>query len=94
MSPAFRRTLVALLWLALAAFTALGLGDAIGDGDESVHAEMLREMLRSGDYLHTRWYGVALAERPQLVYWLAAPFAALISGELGVRRAITTSVAG
>jgi len=77
--------LVVLLWIAMAGFTWLGLRDAIGDGDESVHAEMLREMLRSGDYLQPRWYGVALAERPLLMYWLAAPFAALIHGELGVR---------
>jgi 4-amino-4-deoxy-L-arabinose transferase-like glycosyltransferase len=85
MSPGFRRMLLALLWLALAAFSGFGLDAPLGDGDESMHAEMLREMQRSGDYLHSRWYGVALWERPLAMYWLAAPFAALIPGEPGLR---------
>src|ERR1700755_339170 len=82
LSPALRRTLLALFWLAIVALTALGLDRPVGDGDESMHAEILREMLRSGDVLHTRWYGVALNERPPLVYWLPAPFSPLVHGRV------------
>ena len=39
-------------WALLALWTLLGLDRPIGDGDESLHAEMLRQMIRSGDYLH------------------------------------------
>lgn len=68
-----------LLW------TWLGLDRPIGDGDESVHAQILREMVRSADYMHTRWYGVVLYNHPPVTYWLAAPLAQLVDGEIGVR---------
>ena len=63
----------------------LGLDRPIGDGDECFHAEVVRQMLRSGDFLHLRWYGVITHERPPLTYWLAAPFSAWLPGEVGVR---------
>ena len=85
MADGTRRALVFLFWLGLALWTFLGLGGAIGDGDEVIHAEIVREMLRSGDYLNMRWYGVVLSERPQLPYWLALPFVRLIDGEVGLR---------
>jgi 4-amino-4-deoxy-L-arabinose transferase-like glycosyltransferase len=79
------RALRLFAWAMLALWTFLGLDRPIGDGDESMHAEMLRQMIRSGDYLHTRWYGVVLHERPPLIYWLALPFAQLSSSEVAVR---------
>jgi 4-amino-4-deoxy-L-arabinose transferase-like glycosyltransferase len=79
------RALPCALFLALALWTLLGLDRPIGNGDESLHAEILRHMLRSGDFLRTRWYGVTLHERPPLTYWLAAPFAFLSSSEIAVR---------
>lgn len=87
MSPSLNaaRVLRLTAWALLALWTFVGLERPIGDGDESMHAEMLRQMLRTGDYLHTRWYGVVLYERPPLTYWLALPFAALSSSEIAVR---------
>jgi 4-amino-4-deoxy-L-arabinose transferase-like glycosyltransferase len=84
-SPNAARALRFGAWAMLALWTFLGLDRPIGDGDESMHAEMLRQMIRSGDYLHTRWYGVVLHERPPLIYWLALPFAQLSSSEVAVR---------
>jgi 4-amino-4-deoxy-L-arabinose transferase-like glycosyltransferase len=80
-----RRAAEALLWQLLALWTVLGLDRPIGDGDECYHAEIMRQMMRSGDYLHPRWYGVVTHSRPPLMYWLAAPFSAWIPGEVGVR---------
>lgn len=74
-----------MLWLWLAAFTFVGLDDPIGDGDEHVHATILRDMLRSGDFLHPRWQGELVLERPLLPYWLAAPFSSAVPGEVGIR---------
>ena len=79
------RALRLAVWAMLALWTFVGLDRPIGDGDESMHAEMLRQMVRTGDLLHTRWYGVVLHERSPLTYWLALPFAALSSSEIAVR---------
>lgn len=87
-----RRAADALFWQLLALWTVLGLDRPIGDGDECYHAQVLREMLRSGDYLHARWYGAITYERPPLMYWLAAPFSALVHGEVGVR--LSSALAG
>jgi 4-amino-4-deoxy-L-arabinose transferase-like glycosyltransferase len=84
-SPNAARALRLVAWAMLALWTLFGLDRPIGDGDESMHAEILRQMIRSGDYLHTRWYGVVLHERPPLIYWLALPFAQLSSSEVAVR---------
>lgn len=79
------RALRLTAWVMLALWTFLGLDRPIGDGDESMHAEVLRQMIRTGDLLHTRWYGVVLHERSPLTYWLALPFAQLSSSEVAVR---------
>lgn len=84
-APRARQVLVGAIFLALAWWTGLELDRPIGNGEESMHAEILRHMLRSGDYLRTRWYGVVLHERPPLTYWLAAPFARFIPSEPGLR---------
>jgi 4-amino-4-deoxy-L-arabinose transferase-like glycosyltransferase len=85
MSPRLLLVLGAALWLWIAGFTFAGLDDPIGDGDEHVHATILRDMLRSGDYLRPRWQGALVLERPLLPYWLAAPFSIAVPGEVGVR---------
>jgi 4-amino-4-deoxy-L-arabinose transferase-like glycosyltransferase len=73
------------LWLGLALFTFQGLDRPFGNGDEVRHAQTLREMLESGDYLTMRWQGVPSFTRPAAQYWLAAIFAAVIDGEIGMR---------
>ncbi len=87
MSPQLQRVLGVSLLLWLAGFTFFGLDDPIGDGDEQVHATILRDMLRSGDFLHPRWQDALVLERPLLPYWLAAPFASAVPGEVGIRLA-------
>jgi 4-amino-4-deoxy-L-arabinose transferase-like glycosyltransferase len=80
-----KRVLAVALWLWLASFTFLGLDHAIGDGDECVHATILRDMLRAGDWLAPRYLGDLVLERPLLPYWLAAPFSLLVPDEVGIR---------
>jgi len=81
----FWRLLVVVLWIWITAFAFVGLDDPIGDGDEHVHATILRDMMRSGDYLRPRWQDDFVLERPLLPYWAAAPFASVVPGEVGVR---------
>jgi 4-amino-4-deoxy-L-arabinose transferase-like glycosyltransferase len=73
------------LWLLLALFTFQGLDRPFGNGDEVRHAQTLREMMQSGDYLTMRWQGVPSFTRPATQYWLAAIFAGAIDGEVGMR---------
>lgn len=84
-SESSRRVIAVALFAVLVLWTCYGLDRPIGNGDECMHAEILRTMMRSGDYLRTRWYGVVLHERPPMTYWLAVPFVHLLPGEWGVR---------
>lgn len=85
MSPALQRVVAVALLLWLAAFTFAALDEPIGDGDEQVHATILRDMLRDGDWLRPHWDGKPVLERPLLPYWLAAPFSLALPGEAGIR---------
>ena len=73
------------LWLGLTLFTFHGLDRPFGNGDEVRHAQTLREMLQTGDYLTMRWQGVPSFTRPPTQYWLAGIFAGAIDGEVGMR---------
>ncbi|NEP17284.1 MAG: phospholipid carrier-dependent glycosyltransferase [Leptolyngbya sp. SIO4C1] len=42
------------------------------NGEEARYAEISREMLRAGDYLHPRLFAVDTYDRPPLTYWLTA----------------------
>ena len=57
-------------------------------------AEVAREMLLSGDWLHPSLNWVIYFDKPQLSYWLILPFAVLLGGmdELVVR--IPSALAG
>ena len=85
MSARASGAIAALLWLTLALYTFGGLERPIGDGDEVFHAQVVAEMLSTGQYADARWQGVLVQHRPQTSYWLALPFAALLPGELGMR---------
>jgi 4-amino-4-deoxy-L-arabinose transferase-like glycosyltransferase len=51
---------IAVGWLYLS-----GLGaSAYQNGDEAIYAQMVREMIRTGDYLEARWFGTAQHARP------------------------------
>ena len=72
LSPRDRRA-AALLALALLAYWLLWLGAApLFDVDEGAFSEASREMLRSGDWLHTTLNGTDRFDKPILVYWLQA----------------------
>lgn len=77
-----------LLWtLAMAALFLLRLGAApLFDVDEGAFAEASREMLASGDWLHTTLNGRDRFDKPIGVYWLQASSLALFGvNELAVR---------
>jgi 4-amino-4-deoxy-L-arabinose transferase-like glycosyltransferase len=46
---------------------------------------MLQEMLASGDYVRQTFLGSPILGYPFVPYWLAAPFSALVPGEIGLR---------
>jgi 4-amino-4-deoxy-L-arabinose transferase-like glycosyltransferase len=59
--------------LVLAAVALLGIGGyPLFDVDEGAFSEATREMLASGDYLHTTLNGVDRFDKPIGVYWLQA----------------------
>ena len=65
--------------------TRLGAGPLF-DVDEGAFAEATREMLASGDWLHTTLNGADRFDKPILVYWLqAASVAVLGASEAAVR---------
>ena len=77
-----------LAWaLAIALLFAWGLGAGpLFDVDEGAFAEATREMLASGDWLHTTLNGADRFDKPILVYWLqAASLLAFGENEAAVR---------
>jgi 4-amino-4-deoxy-L-arabinose transferase-like glycosyltransferase len=54
------------------------------DLDEGFYAAITAEMLRTGDWITPHFNGSPWFEKPILLYWAAAPFAALF-GEAGLR---------
>lgn len=81
--------LTALLAVALIAAALLSgdLGRApFVDPPEGVHAEIAREMVRSGDWITPHLDGIPYFDKPPLLYWLmAASFAALGCSEWSAR---------
>jgi 4-amino-4-deoxy-L-arabinose transferase-like glycosyltransferase len=77
----------ALLAIALAAVFFWRLGAApLFDVDEGAFAEATREMISSGDWLHTTLNGADRFDKPILVYWLqAASLLALGKSDAAVR---------
>lgn len=70
--------LVAVVWLR-------GLGTPLGNSDEAIYAQNLREMQRSGDYTRLTWQGVEVLQRPSAPFALYAPVAGAVAGERGLR---------
>ncbi len=67
---ALRAGLLPLLWLLL---SLAGLGGApLFDVDEGAFSEATREMLSSGDWLHTTLNGTDRFDKPIGIYWLQA----------------------
>src|SRR5215470_12567229 len=73
LSQYFDRIVIAVLAVLCYALFFYGLGGIglIGP-DEPRYASIAREMLRTGDYITPRLYGLPWFEKPPLMYWLAA----------------------
>jgi 4-amino-4-deoxy-L-arabinose transferase-like glycosyltransferase len=78
--------------LSAAVFYAIGIGAGSHfNSDDTLYAEMAREMVQSGDYVDNRWLGVVHFEKPPLLLWsLAAAGAAFGFGEAALRWAVTS----
>jgi 4-amino-4-deoxy-L-arabinose transferase-like glycosyltransferase len=73
LSQYFDRIVIGVLAILCYALFFYGLGSIglIGP-DEPRYASIAREMLRTGDYITPRLYGLPWFEKPPLMYWLAA----------------------
>ncbi|KAA0240280.1 MAG: glycosyltransferase family 39 protein [Armatimonadetes bacterium] len=67
--------------LPLSGFWLYGLMDI----DEGLYASVIRTMLATGDWMIPRIEGEVWMEKPVLVYWLNAPFIALLGDTFGPR---------
>lgn len=57
----------------VAAFLAVGIsGGSHFDSDDTLYAQMAREMVETGDYLDNRWSDVVQFEKPPLYLWTLA----------------------
>lgn len=94
-----RRDGPALSWpvlLVLAAILGFGLLGSRGlwDPDEGRYAEVAREMMQSGDWLHPRLHGHPHYSKPPLTYWsIAAGMTLFGQNEWGVRFYLGVAVA-
>lgn len=61
--------LLTLLLGALALAWHLGAG-SLPRSDDTIYAQMAREMVAGGDWLRTPWMGTSLFEKPPLLFWL------------------------
>ncbi len=61
------------------------LGRPLGNSDEAIYAEFVREMHRSGDFFSLRFQGHELHQRPPTAVALYAVASYVIPGELGLR---------
>ncbi|MFT7623496.1 MAG: 4-amino-4-deoxy-L-arabinose transferase-like glycosyltransferase [Myxococcota bacterium] len=51
-------------------FLSVGIGGGSHmDSDDTLYAQIAREMVQSGDWIDTTWGGVVVFEKPPLVFW-------------------------
>lgn len=75
-----------LLVISLCVLPFLGFwGYGLFDLDEGFYGAVVREMLRTGDWITPHYAGEPWFEKPILVYWLAAPSVALFGDAIGPR---------
>lgn len=67
-----RRACAIIIGLALA-FYGVGIGAGSHfNSDDTLYAQMAREMVQSGDFVDNRWLGVVHFEKPPLLLWSLA----------------------
>ncbi|MCC2545434.1 glycosyltransferase family 39 protein [Hymenobacter sp. BT175] len=85
--PMSSRLWLWLLLMALGAAFLVNLGAwGVLESSEARYAEMGREMLATGDWLHPRLLGIQHFHKPPLTYWLTAAGLALFGGGAGAVR--------
>src|SRR5438067_12762768 len=73
-----RQVLAAAALVALAVvLAALPIGSDVYEGGEAREGLVVREMLRTGDWILPLWNGSVVPSKPPLFHWLAAGAAAL-----------------
>src|SRR5947208_5165152 len=73
-----RHVLAATALVALAiVLAALPIGTDVYEGGEAREGLVVREMLRTGDWILPLWNGSVVPSKPPLFHWLAAAAAAL-----------------
>jgi hypothetical protein len=78
-----RRVLAAAAPVALAvALAALPIGADVYEGGEAREGLVVREMLRTGDWILPLWNGTVMPSKPPLFHWLAAAGAALTGADV------------
>ncbi len=80
-----------ILFLAVAASLMTTVSRDLWNPDEPRYAQVAREMMRSGDYIHPRLNGKSYPDKPPLYFWLIAA-ASLFSGEVSAFSARLPSV--
>src|SRR2546422_3896770 len=73
-----RHVLAAAALVALAVvLAALPIGSDVYEGGEAREGLVVREMLRTGDWILPLWNGSVMPSKPPLFHWLAAAAASL-----------------
>lgn len=76
---------MALGLVLVALVTLRGLSEPLGNGDEIVYAQGIREMRATGDLATLHWQGEPVLERPTVPFLPVALASSLVPGELGLR---------
>ena len=69
----------AIIFCSYIFFFNLGI-PAFENWDEAWYADVVRNMLRSGDYITMRWNGEIFLDKPPLYMWIVALFAKIFGG--------------
>jgi len=83
--PTLRRAIAVAVAALLAALVFVGLDAPIGQGDEVIYAENVREMQRTGDWGVLTYYGAPGLLRPAAPFVPIALVSEVIPGEVGLR---------
>src|SRR5213595_4314266 len=88
-----RQVLAAAALVALAVvLAALPIGSDVYEGGEAREGLVVREMLRTGDWILPRWNGSVVPSKPPLFHWLVTGASRLAGGQVTERTLRAPSV--